>query len=166
MIFHKILVFFGFDYSTFQVLGLTVLSMLFSAFVAFYCYAQCARNFCVLHQGVIAFYGTTGPDFQCFLLLLHELIVEMRKLTSNVRFSGDTTVKVWSMQAGRELCSLRGHTGSVNAVLLLSSEQTEVLCGRMGCTSTYRLAVSGSSDACLNIWLALEGALLRCLVAC
>ncbi|XP_075541609.1 transducin beta-like protein 3 isoform X2 [Dermacentor variabilis] len=101
--------------------------------------------------------------FKCTLLLGHNDTVHSVAVDQNLVLSasGDTTVKVWSTQAGRELCSLRGHTGTVNAVLLLSSEQTEVLCGRMGRASTYRLAVSGSSDACLNIWLALEGKLLK-----
>ncbi|XP_077509851.1 uncharacterized protein LOC144120915 isoform X2 [Amblyomma americanum] len=102
-------------------------------------------------------------NFTCTLLLGHNDTVRSVAVDQNlvVSASDDTTLRVWSVQAGRELCSLRGHISSVNAVLLLSSEQTEAVCFRMGCTSTYRLAVSGSSDACLNVWLALEGRLLR-----
>ncbi|KAL1440713.1 hypothetical protein MTO96_009261 [Rhipicephalus appendiculatus] len=101
--------------------------------------------------------------FKCTLLLGHHDTVRSVAVDQNlvVSASDDTTLRVWSVQAGRELCSLRGHTASVNAVLLLSSEQTESLCYRMGRPPTYRLAVSGSSDACLNMWLALEGKLLK-----
>ncbi|KAH7955808.1 hypothetical protein HPB52_003901 [Rhipicephalus sanguineus] len=102
--------------------------------------------------------------FKCTLLLGHNDTVRSVAVDQNlvhISFSDDTTLRVWSVQAGRELCSLRGHTASVNAVLLLSSEQTESLCYRMGRPPTYRLAVSGSSDACLNMWLALEGKLLK-----
>uniref|UniRef100_A0A023G5V7 Putative wd40 domain protein n=1 Tax=Amblyomma triste TaxID=251400 RepID=A0A023G5V7_AMBTT len=102
-------------------------------------------------------------NFTCTMLLGHNDTVRSVAIDQNlvVSASDDTTLRVWSVQAGRELCSLRGHMSSVNAVLLLSSEQTEAVCFRMGCTSTYRLAVSGSSDACLNVWLALEGRLLK-----
>lgn len=101
--------------------------------------------------------------FTSRLLLGHHDMVRSVAVDQNlvVSASDDTTVRVWSVQAGRELCSLRGHTAAVNAVLLLSSDQTEVLCSRMECASTYHLAVSGSSDACLNVWLALEGRLLK-----
>lgn len=102
-------------------------------------------------------------NFTCTVLLGHNDTVRSVAVDQNlvVSASDDTTLRVWSVQAGRELCSLRGHISSVNAVLLLSSEQTEAVCFRMGRTSTYRLAVSGSSDACLNVWLALEGRLLK-----
>lgn len=101
--------------------------------------------------------------FKCTLLLGHHDTVRSVAVDQNlvVSASDDTTLRVWSVQAGRELCSLRGHTAAINAVLLLSSEQTESLCYRMGHPPTYRLAVSGSSDACLNLWLTLEGKLLK-----
>lgn len=101
--------------------------------------------------------------FTSRVLLGHNDTVRSVAVDQNLVLSAsdDTTVRLWSVQAGRELCSLRGHTAAVNAVLLLSSEQTEVLCSRMECASAYHLAVSGSSDACLNVWLALEGRLLK-----
>lgn len=76
--------------------------------------------------------------------------------------SRDTTLRVWNAQSGQELCSLRGHTSSVNAALLLSAEQTRVLSSRLGCPAAHRIAVSGSSDCYLNLWLALQGTLVVC----
>ncbi|KAG0427771.1 hypothetical protein HPB47_025195 [Ixodes persulcatus] len=93
----------------------------------------------------------------------HHDIVWSVALDGNVLVSAsrDTTLRVWNAQSGQELCSLRGHTSSVNAALLLSAEQTRVLSSRLGCPAAHRIAVSGSSDCYLNLWLALRGELLK-----
>ena len=42
-------------------------------------------------------------------------------------FSRDTTVKVWDLEKGEEMCSLGGHTETVTSVLILSPEETAAL---------------------------------------
>ncbi len=49
----------------------------------------------------------------------------------------DTTLKVWDLEAGRELRSLTGHHGSVRTVAI---------------TPDGRAALSGSQDGTLKLW--------------
>jgi len=46
----------------------------------------------------------------------------------DVLYSQDTTVKVWDLTTGTELRSLGGHRQTVTAVLLLSRDQSALLC--------------------------------------
>lgn len=47
------------------------------------------------------------------------------------------TIKIWNLQAGREVCLLRGHTSLVTSVAVLPKR---------------RILISGSSDRTLRVW--------------
>ena len=54
-----------------------------------------------------------------------------------VSASSDTTLKVWDLVTGRELCTLEGHSAPVGSVAL---------------SPDHRLAISGSADKTLRLW--------------
>ena len=54
-----------------------------------------------------------------------------------VSASDDETLKVWELDSGRELCTLRGHAGFVTAVAV---------------TPDGRIAISASDDKTLKVW--------------
>jgi len=63
---------------------------------------------------------------------------------------GDGTVRLWEVSSGRELATLRGHTGVVWSVALSADGQ---------------LVVSAGSDGTVRLWEASTGSWLRTLQA-
>ena len=59
-----------------------------------------------------------------------------------VSASGDRTLKVWDLESGQEVATLRGHTDEVFSVAL---------------SSDGRRAVSGSCDGTLKVWNLMGG---------
>ena len=79
--------------------------------------------------------------------------------------SRDTTVKVWSL-TGDLVHSLRGHTGPVTGVRLLSREDNVRLAAALGLSEETKetpagLAVSASQDCCLKVWNLESGQCVR-----
>jgi len=80
-----------------------------------------------------------------------------------VTCSRDTTVKVWSLETGTLLHSLRGHTGSVTSVRLLPRFEliSKADANVEENTSEWGpAAVSGSHDCSLKIWDLTSGSLI------
>ncbi len=51
--------------------------------------------------------------------------------------SSDSTIKVWNLKTGQEICTLAGHSGSVRSVAITSDGQT---------------VISGSHDKTIRLW--------------
>ncbi|XP_054707930.1 myosin heavy chain kinase B-like [Uloborus diversus] len=65
--------------------------------------------------------------------------------------SGDTTVKVWSVEEKKEICSFAGHTNAVTSIILLTKKQSENLCSKLNLPNS-RIAVSASLDCHVKLW--------------
>lgn len=82
--------------------------------------------------------------------------------TMLVTASRDTTVKVWDMKEMREVRSLGGHTGGVNAVVLIPTSSSNNICKKAGFPSTKgQLILSGSSDCSFKLWCSATGEVRR-----
>lgn len=77
--------------------------------------------------------------------------------------SRDTTARVWDAKTGEEVCSLRGHTDSVNGVAFLPKEKGEELLRNEGDNenSARKIAISASTDCSVRLWLVPQGELLK-----
>merc|ERR1712131_30077 len=76
---------------------------------------------------------------------------------------GNTTTfwQVWSLSTGSLLHSLRGHTGAVTGVRLLSEEATEAIALGLDAPELRLCAVSGSQDCSVKVWDLVSGTLLK-----
>ncbi|KAG1678846.1 WD repeat-containing protein pop2 [Nymphon striatum] len=69
--------------------------------------------------------------------------------------SRDTTVKIWNTADGEEINNLRGHTGAVSSVILLSAEDSKHYLSELPIPpeeKTHRLAITGSTDCSVRVW--------------
>ncbi|GFV24729.1 WD_REPEATS_REGION domain-containing protein [Trichonephila clavipes] len=71
--------------------------------------------------------------------------------------SGDTTVKVWDVEEGKEISNFAGHNAAVTSVILLSSTESEALRSKLNCFQASRIAVSASYDCHIRLWSVLDG---------
>ncbi|XP_053379286.1 uncharacterized protein LOC123527419 isoform X2 [Mercenaria mercenaria] len=78
-----------------------------------------------------------------------------------VSASRDTTVKVWDIETLSELRSLGSHTGCVTDVIVLPGDVAAKLDTSIIISEDNYLILSGSTDCCLNVWLAKTGELLK-----
>lgn len=71
--------------------------------------------------------------------------------------SGDTTVKVWNVEEGKEISNFAGHNAAVTSVILLNSAESEALRSKLNCFQASRIAVSASYDCHIRLWSVLDG---------
>ncbi|GFQ72717.1 WD_REPEATS_REGION domain-containing protein [Trichonephila clavata] len=71
--------------------------------------------------------------------------------------SGDTTVKVWDVEEGKEISNFAGHNAAVTSVILLSSTESEALRSKLNCCQASRIAASASYDCHIRLWSVLDG---------
>jgi WD40 repeat protein len=69
----------------------------------------------------------------------------------------DTRVLVWKLSTREEICSLRGHTGSVTALVILPVAAN----ARLGCAEDDLIGISVSVDCSLKVWNLRKGTLVR-----
>ncbi|KAK2144599.1 hypothetical protein LSH36_744g01047 [Paralvinella palmiformis] len=69
--------------------------------------------------------------------------------------SRDTTVKLWDILNGKEVRNMGGHTGSVTAVIILTTEQADLIMSQLpteaDVTKTL-IGLSASQDCYIKIW--------------
>jgi WD40 repeat protein len=97
------------------------------------------------------FAGIEIKPIRCLRTLVTEYHIKSATVTSDgqrVLSGGDKTLTLWELATGKCLCTLNGHTESVNAVAL---------------TSEGRRALSGSWDKTLKLWDLATGQCLRTL---
>lgn len=72
-------------------------------------------------------------------------------------YSGDTTVRVWSVDRLSTISTFSGHSDSVTSVLLLNQNQSKILKKKMSFEKVSRIAITGSLDCHVKLWSVLEG---------
>lgn len=88
----------------------------------------------------------------------HSDMIQMILRDENIILSAssDTTIKVWNIQ-GEEICSLRGHIGPVKGITLFSIDDSKDLARKLNCCQTERIAISGSQDCSIKVWMLPSG---------